>query len=150
MIECYVLYFESSRKGVIIMGLARAANLYLKPQRFFPDAVFEEEPRNTTCVLGQNFLIQCRPPGHAATARWLFGGERLYITHPPPGVNTRSHGNLFELDISCTPARHYLTIQCIAVINIGVEEESTPVWIRVRGKILQLVNNLTIYSVWQC
>lgn len=96
--------------------------------------MFEEDPQNTTCELGRSFIISCRPPGYSATARWLFGGERLYITHPPPGVHPSSRGNLFELDMTCVPERHYLTIQCIAVIDIGVEEDSSPpVWVKVEG-----------------
>lgn len=100
-----------------------------------PVGNFTEEPQNTTCVLGQDFSVRCRPPGYSATARWLFGGERLFITHPPPGVSPTSRGNLFELQITCIPERHYVTVQCIAVIDIGVEEEGgPPAFIRVEGE----------------
>ena len=100
---------------------------------------FVELPVDTTCVLGEAFTITCSPPRDAGTARWMFNGERLFITHPPDGVTPSSFNNLFRLRITFTLARHYITVQCIAVtvtdINRPVveEEESPPVTIRVEG-----------------
>ncbi len=103
------------------------------------DCNFEEVPVDTTCVPGQSFAIRCSPPRDAGTARWMFNGERLLITHPPEGVTPTSFNNRFTLTITCTPARHYVTVQCIAVtitdfhVPIIEEEESPPVLIRVEG-----------------
>ena len=97
---------------------------------------FMEIPVDTTCALGETFNVTCSPPKDAGTARWVFNGERLITTHPPDGVTPSSFNNLFHLQISCTLARHYITLQCIAVTvtdTVFLEEESSPVTIRVEG-----------------
>jgi hypothetical protein len=102
------------------------------PASFSP--IVGKEPQNTTWILNETFFIRCRPPSYSATARWVYGGERLYITHPPPGVIPIHEHSLFQLQITCIPERHYVSVQCIAVINHGVEEEGgPPAIIKVQG-----------------
>lgn len=97
---------------------------------------FTEVPVNTTCTLGQTFIIQCIPPIYAATASWRLGGEVLLISHPPAGIDPTSRNNVHMLNITCTLNRHYVTVQCIAHIGFDTTEPSPPVWIRVQGAAL--------------
>ena len=100
-----------------------------------PVGNFTEVPQNTTCVLGQTFSVRCQPPLHSSGARWMYGEERLFVTHPPAGINATSRGILFQLLITCTLERHYITVQCIAIVVLGVKEEESPAaLIRVQGE----------------
>ena len=42
------------------------------------------------------------------------------------------------LSMTCVRERHYLMLQCIAVINFGQEEESPPLWVKVQGSFTRL------------
>ena len=109
-----------------------------------PECSFVEVPVDTTCMLGEPFDIRCSPPRDAGTARWIYNGEDLYITHPPDGITPTSFNNNFRLIITCTPERHYATVQCIAVTVTDIneptiiEEDSPPILIRVEGYINKL------------
>ena len=98
---------------------------------------FQEVPADTTCALGESFIIRCRVPPNAVSAHWVFNNTNLSITQLPWGVSVASHGTLFYLNITCIPERHYITIQCIGVIWTGesrpMEILSPPALIKVQG-----------------
>lgn len=99
---------------------------------------------NTTCILGQSFFVRCTTPRNAVGARWVFNGARLELTHPPDGVTPSSFNEYHKLEVTCIAERHYVTIQCIAILDLfaGEEESSPPMTIKVQGLTLyQLYNN---------
>ena len=103
---------------------------------------FLEDPANSTCILGQIFNIQCRPPFLAATSRWVYNSNKVRFGHLPHGLVPSSSNGVFNMEMTCVPARHFSTIQCIAIFVdrnfVTTEVESQIATVKVQGNELEL------------
>jgi len=82
-------------------------------------SAFLVDPANTTCTLGTPFFIHCRTPPGAVTSKWVYNNVDILITSPPNGLSPTSSNDLFNIELTCVPARHYATIQCVAIMSIS-------------------------------
>ena len=96
---------------------------------------FIEVPVNTTCTLEQTVTLRCRPPGNTILVYWTVNGESYRNFLPTDAFSASNF--LYTLQFTCTSEWHYRTVQCVARILSGEDEESPPALIKVEGAILQ-------------